>query len=330
MKRPAWLLAALLPAAALAQDPPSLSVPVKCEMGKTCVVQNYVDRDPGPAARDYRCGHLTYDGHKGTDIRVIDADALREGVVVVAAGPGRVRAVRDSMPDVSVRALREGMVTGREAGNSVVVEHGAGWETQYAHMRRHSIAVRAGDTVRRGQTLGLVGMSGQTEFPHLHFEVRRGRETVDPFVGADGGARCRAGTRALWTRAALAALAYTATGVLGAGISGEPPVLGDWGIVGDGAARFGPGSHAAIFWVQIYGAQTGDREELRLVAPGGGVLAQRRARIPGERAQSLAWAGARRGPARWPGGVYRGEYTLYRGSGSTILISLVREFRLSP
>src|SRR5581483_10312993 len=285
MRGIAALAAALASAGALAQGAPAFVVPLQCEIGKVCIVQNYVDRDPGPAARDYRCGFLAYDGHKGTDIRVIDAGAFRRGVAVVAAADGRVRAVRDAMPDVSVRALKEGTVAGREAGNSVVVDHGDGWETQYAHLRRHSVAVRAGDAVRRGQAIGLVGMSGATEFPHLHFEVRRGRETVDPFVGVDGGEACRPGARPLWTPEALATLAYAPTGVLGAGISGAPPVLGDWGIVGDGTVAFGKGSRAAVFWVQIWGARAGDREELRLVAPGGRVLAQRSTQVPRERAQ---------------------------------------------
>jgi peptidase M23-like protein len=321
----AWIGLAIAANGAFGEDP-GFGVPLKCEIGKTCVVQNYVDRDSGRDAHDYRCGFLTYDGHKGTDIRVIDAAALRRGVSVVAAADGRVRAVRDGMPDVSVRALKKGVVAGREAGNSVAIEHGGGWETQYAHMRRHSVVVRPGDTVRRGQVIGVVGMSGETEFPHLHFEVRRDRQTVDPFVGPDGGEPCRAGAHPLWTPEALAALAYTATGVLGAGISGAQPVLGDWGIVGEGALALGRASRAAIFWVQIYGAQTDDVERLRLVAPDGRVLAERSTRIPGERAQSLAYAGARRETAGWPAGVYRGEYALYRRGERTI--ALTREIRL--
>jgi len=327
MRGIAALAAALASAAALAQGAPAFVVPLQCEIGKVCIVQNYVDRDPGPAARDYRCGFLTYDGHKGTDIRVIDADAWRRGVAVLAADDGRVLAVRDGMPDVSVRALRPGVVTGREAGNSVIIDHGDGWETQYAHLRRHSVAVRAGDVVSRGQPIGEVGMSGETEFPHLHFEVRRNRQTVDPFVGAEGGEPCRAGAKPLWAPEALAALAYTATGVLGAGISGEPPAIGDWGLVGDGAVPFGRASRAAVFWVQIYGARAGDLETLRLIGPGGRVLATRSARIPGERAQSLAYAGVRR-RAGWAGGLYRGEYTLERG-GEKVL-ALAREVRLVP
>ena len=66
------------------QAAPVLSLPIACEIGAACIVQNYVDRDPGPAARDYHCGFLTYDGHKGTDIRVIDRARYKEGVAVVA------------------------------------------------------------------------------------------------------------------------------------------------------------------------------------------------------------------------------------------------------
>src|SRR3954469_22190120 len=107
----AVLLAAPLQAA------PVFSLPLECEIGSACVVQNHVDRDPGPAARDYRCGFLTYDGHKGTDIRVSDRARYKDGVAVLAAAPGRVRAVRDGMADGE-------RVAGREAGNSVVIQHG--------------------------------------------------------------------------------------------------------------------------------------------------------------------------------------------------------------
>ncbi|MDG2570956.1 hypothetical protein P7L87_25725, partial [Vibrio parahaemolyticus] len=47
---------------AVAQDI-SLRLPVACEIGRTCFIQHYVDRDPSPAASDYQCGTLTYDAH---------------------------------------------------------------------------------------------------------------------------------------------------------------------------------------------------------------------------------------------------------------------------
>ena len=70
-----FLLTAGAAAAADTADAPILEVPIlevpfDCRLGALCVVQNYVDQDPGPGARDHACGPLSYDGHQGTDIRV--------------------------------------------------------------------------------------------------------------------------------------------------------------------------------------------------------------------------------------------------------------------
>src|SRR4051794_11835612 len=123
----------LFAATARAQESaPMLSFPVACEIGVTCFVQNYLDHDSGPGAKDYRCGGLTYDGHDGTDIRLPNLAAMRKGVAVVAAADGVVRARRDGMDDVSIRVSGAGAVKGREAGNGVIIDHGNGWQTQYA------------------------------------------------------------------------------------------------------------------------------------------------------------------------------------------------------
>jgi len=47
--------------------PDQLGLPIDCEPGKDCWILRYVDHDPGPGVRDYMCGALTGDGHKGTD-----------------------------------------------------------------------------------------------------------------------------------------------------------------------------------------------------------------------------------------------------------------------
>lgn len=311
--------------AAAAFGGPSLALPIDCEIGQACIVQNYVDRVPGPDARDYRCGRLTYDGHTGTDVRVIDAAALTRGITVLAAAPGRVRAVRDGMPDVSVRTLGTAAIAGRESGNAVAIEHGEGWETRYAHLRAGSVTVRAGDVVGAGQPLGLVGLSGRTEFPHLHFEVRHHGAAVDPFVGVDGGRACAAGDRPLWRADAMTALSYSATGVLDAGIAGAPPTIRDGGVHHASLAAFTATSSAVVFWVQIYGAQANDVEAFRLIAPDGRLLAERHGVISRDRAQWLAYIGARGGGGAWASGQYRGEYALYRGASGERTISLVRQ-----
>lgn len=81
-----------------------------------------------------------------------------------------------------VYAAAGGVVTRSEAsgayGNVVIVDHGGGLGTLYAHHREN--LVRAGDRVRRGQPIGLVGRTGNATGDHLHFEVRWKDGTVDP------------------------------------------------------------------------------------------------------------------------------------------------------
>jgi murein DD-endopeptidase MepM/ murein hydrolase activator NlpD len=58
-------------------------------------------------------------------------------------------------------------------GLTVVIEHGRGWQSLYAHLLEAS--VRPGEVVRAGQSVGRVGQSGSATTPHLHFELRRVR-----------------------------------------------------------------------------------------------------------------------------------------------------------
>ncbi|MDP8971232.1 MAG: M23 family metallopeptidase, partial [Actinomycetota bacterium] len=63
-------------------------------------------------------------------------------------------------------------------GNTVVVDHGEGLSTLYAHQSR--VAARPGQAVSRGQVIGYVGSSGYSTGPHLHFETREDGTPVDP------------------------------------------------------------------------------------------------------------------------------------------------------
>jgi murein DD-endopeptidase MepM/ murein hydrolase activator NlpD len=81
-----------------------------------------------------------------------------------------------------VRAMAEARVqfsgVMRGFGNVVWLDHGGGTLTVYAHLS--TIGVREGESVRRGQVVGLSGATGDVTFPHLHFEVWRGGREVDP------------------------------------------------------------------------------------------------------------------------------------------------------
>jgi murein DD-endopeptidase MepM/ murein hydrolase activator NlpD len=68
--------------------------------------------------------------------------------------------------------------TGNGYGNHVVINHGYGYETLYGHMVR--VKVSAGETVKRGQVIGWVGSTGKSTGPHLHYEVHKNNQKIDP------------------------------------------------------------------------------------------------------------------------------------------------------
>ena len=72
-------------------------------------------------------------------------------------------------------------------GRMVEVDHGFGLKTRYAHLS--AIDVSVGDTVRKGEVVGLVGSSGRSTGPHLHYEVRIDDEAVDPIAFVRAGER---------------------------------------------------------------------------------------------------------------------------------------------
>ncbi len=94
--------------------------------------------------------------HKGLDL------AAPEGTPVLAAMGGRV-----------VYAGNQGGY-----GNTVVIAHEGGYRTRYAHLA--TLAVHQGDHIRAHQMLGAVGSTGRSTGPHLHFEITRSGERIDP------------------------------------------------------------------------------------------------------------------------------------------------------
>ena len=135
--------------------------------------------------RDWNCGNHTYGGHRGTDLGIIGRFAAQDaGRDVVAAADGRVTRRHDGEFD---RCTTGNCAGGGGFGNHVVLEHGDGKVSYYAHLRNGSVAVQEGQQVRCGDRLGQVGSSGFSTGPHLHFEVRVGGNADDPFRGNCGG-----------------------------------------------------------------------------------------------------------------------------------------------
>lgn len=66
----------------------------------------------------------------------------------------------------------------RGYGNMIIISHGFGYETAYAHLSK--VNIKPGQKVKRGQVIGLVGNTGKSTAPHLHYEVRKNGNPIDP------------------------------------------------------------------------------------------------------------------------------------------------------
>lgn len=308
-------------APAAAADPPRLGLPLACDPGLSCWIANYVDHDESEGVRDYACGTATYNGgdgaaHNGTDFAIRDLAAMREGVPVLAAAAGTVAAVRDGVDDVAADSpAARRRVAGIECGNGVVVDHGDGWSTQYCHLRKGSVAVRGGDTVAPGQTLGLVGLSGFTEYPHVHLSVRKGGAVVDPFVGESATGRCGPGDAPLWSPEVMAKLPYGPTALYNAGFADEVP---KWDRAEAGAyqrplARAGA---VLVVWAAAFNVREGDRFHIAIFGPDGRVIAKEATKpFAKHQARRFEFIGKRTPPEGWPAGKYVGTVRALRPKG---------------
>lgn len=311
--RAALLLLPLLPAmAAAAEFPRGLILPLDCTPGRDCWAVRHVDHDPGPGVRDYMCGRRTGDGHKGTDIAIRDLAAMARGVEVRAAAAGVVDALRDGMEDVSVEETGRAAIAGRECGNAVRLVHGEGWTTWYCHLRRGSLMVKQGDQVAAGQPLGLVGLSGDTSFPHLHFDVRQGDRPIDPFVGPGPAPACGPGAEPLWAPGIGAALSYPPLLLTDAGVATAKPEKEDVRRGWHRLSRLPVASPALVLWLEGYWIEQGDRVFFQLYGPDGGAVVDHVTELERDYHVWLGYAGAPRPGARWPAGRYAGRITLQR------------------
>lgn len=197
-----------------------MRMPLECDYGKDCFIQNYVDIDSTSDHLDYKCGYLTYNKHKGTDFRLKDLSELKKGVNVLAVQDGVVKAIRDDQPDFAYLEKKFELLKGKECGNGVAIQHQNGYISQYCHLLKNSVTVQEGDKVEKGQAIGLVGMSGNTEFPHIHVGIRKNDNPIDPFTGLNPTSNYDCGDfneedyKPLWDSTTIRKLKYIDTAIL--------------------------------------------------------------------------------------------------------------------
>ena len=305
------LLIAALPAAA--EPPYGLRPPLDCQPGVDCWILRHVDHDPGPGAQDYMCGKLTGDAHQGVDFAIRDLAAMVEGVPVRAAAAGVVAGLRDGVPDINVEAAGAAAVESRECGNGVRIDHGDGWTTMYCHMRRGSIMVTQGDRIEGGQQIGLVGLSGDTSFPHVHFDLRQGERVVDPFVGLQRTGQCGPGSEPLWRDDVMAQLAYQPVVLMDAGIAPNPTEGDDIQRGYHREQRLPATSPALVVWADAYAIDRGDQMTFRLLGPDLATVVEQTVVADKAYGRWFPYVGKRRPGDAWPAGTYTATVTLERG-----------------
>ena len=245
-----------------------LQFPMNCTLDQDCFFQQFTDMDDSPDILDPFCSSATYDGHKGTDIRVRTLDDIQNNVEVLAAADGTVKGVRKDRPDrlVETQADRRA-VGGVECGNGVVIDHGNNIETQYCHMKQFSPVVSTGDVVKAGDVLGFVGASGMAQFPHLHLSVRENGEILDPFTGHTQSQGCSAQTDESWWADASILTAQRDTILLDSNISGAP--LKHNTLVRTPPLKATTKDAATVGWVWYSNLKADDRVFMRLKGPKG-------------------------------------------------------------
>jgi murein DD-endopeptidase MepM/ murein hydrolase activator NlpD len=184
-------------------------------------LRNFVDQDTTPdSIRDWNCGKQTYDGHKGVDITPYPYWFYKmdnNQVEVVAAAPGTIVAKADGNFDRNCLGFNGPLLP----ANYIVIRHQDGSTARYFHLKMNSVTSKAvGQTVVSGEYLGVVGSSGISTNPHLHFEVLKTSSTsqyVDPFGGT-----CNASNdSSLW----INQLPYIDPGILKVSVNTISPVL---------------------------------------------------------------------------------------------------------
>ncbi len=110
---------------------------------------------------------------KATEVRTFKVPGYHLGVDMTAPKGTDVHAVGDAT--VSFVGRRGGF------GNLIILDHGRGYQTYYAHLSKIGKGIKAGVHTSRGDVIGLVGSTGRSTAPHLHFETRKDSRYLDPF-----------------------------------------------------------------------------------------------------------------------------------------------------
>ena len=294
--------------------PIRLSFPLDCTLGETCWIARYSNRGGNNIKSDYQCRTRTQIGHKGTDFAVADLGMMQSGVSVLAAADGTIKGVRSDEPDISVKSRGIETIKGKECGNGLVIAHSNGWTSQYCHLKKNSLPVKAGDAVTAGQVIGQIGLSGQTEYPHLHFTLRNNGGVIDPFDGQTMSKACNPKKAdPLWADP----IAYAPFALVSATFSAASPTNENrWDTPPKTLANNSP---ALMLTGRVFGSLKGDKWQITIKRPNGSVFSNQEIFIQRNRQFWLQYSGRKKPKTGFEPGIWTGEITVTRTNSDGIL-----------
>jgi hypothetical protein len=174
-------------------------------------------------------------------------------------------------------------------------------------MKKGSVQVKTGEIFEAGRVLGQIGLSGHTQFPHVHLSVRKDGKMVDPF-DPDGNITCgEPDEDALWNEP----LPYRAGAVLYAAFADHVAAFGDVKSGRDAAQNLPVGAPAIVIFGFGFGAKKGDKMRLILEGPTG-IMLDKTVLIKKNKAQLFRAIGKRLAKDSWPTEIYFGSISLVR------------------
>ncbi len=312
-----WVCTLLISASVQAQ--PALEIPLSCELGGTCFIVDLYDHGRGfdesrsPYMMDYTGGKRTTDDHYGTRFQIYNSRLANEGAIIMAAADGVVTSVRNKMPSDPYAVSVLGSRLSKSVGNSVVVDHGNGWETQYNGMMQDSIPVVKGDTVKVGQTLGKIERHTGLNYPSMQFVVRHKSIPVDPFVGLYEGMFNKGMERKPLWKNDFEETAFTKdVGLVATGFSKEVPDIERVKRSMLDSSYFRGDDDQILFWGYAFGLKKGDKVTLSLYNPKGRMVSRHEETLPKDQERYFSYVGRKAETYGLPEGVYRGSVTVKR------------------
>ena len=274
----------------------------------------YVDFGPDDGKlTDPFCLAQTSDGHKGTDFAILDGMAMERGVNVLAAANGTVQKIRDGEPDrwATPEDLKAVQEQRKECGNAILITHENGIKTLYCHLKNGSLTVKPEDKVKTGDVIAKVGLSGFTEFPHVHFGILKGNEILDPFTGLNNDAKeCGQIKKEMWQKETI--IDYQSLSIMDIGFSNSVPTLRNIEKDSNFANNISLQSDIISFWVTILGAQKGDEIVMEIRDPNGKIYTERKIIQDKTRAKQFYYVGRKTQNTPLIEGAYTGTVQIIR------------------